>query len=286
MWICRSPHGHIQATGRDEAGRKQYIYHPRWTEVRDAVKFSSLVTFGHVLPRLRRRVARDLRARPLGRVPLTAAAVRLLDRTLVRVGNSSYARDNGSYGATTLRNKHVKLMADEISIRFKGKSGEKHALSLADAELAEVFRACQELPGYELFRYMGEDGTVRTIGSEEVNDYLREVTGTELTAKEFRTWGGSVITAQALAGTEVGPDATQRELKKAAAAAVERAATALGNTPTICRQSYVHPRLLGSFLAGEFAEPYARALEAARSSRPRELRLHEAATLNFLEASG
>ena len=283
VWICRSPSGHIQATGRDEAGRKQYIYHPRWTEVRDAVKFASLVAFGHSLPRLRRRVNRDLKGGELGALRLTAAAVKLLDLTLTRVGNARYARQNGSYGVTTLRDKHVKLVGDTLAVAFRGKSGEKQEFSLEDHELAEVLRQCQELPGYELFRYRDDDGHVAVIDSEDVNDYLRQVTGAELTAKEFRTWGGSVIVAEALAGTEPGPDASQRERKRAAAAAVERAATALGNTPTICRQSYVHPQLLKSFMAGEFEAPYRDALRAARAKRPRELRLHEAATLAYLE---
>lgn len=286
VWICRSPTGHIQATGYDEAGRKQYIYHPRWTEVRDAVKFASLVAFGHSLPRLRRRVNRDLKGEELNALRLTAAAVKLIDLTLTRVGNARYARENGSYGVTTLRNKHVKLVDDTLDVAFRGKSGEKHEFTLENRELAETLRRCQELPGYELFRYRNEDGAVSVIDSEDVNDYLREVTGTELTAKEFRTWGGSVIVAQALAEAEPGPDASRKERKRAAAAAVERAANALGNTPTICRQSYVHPQLLQSFLASEFEKPYRKALRAARDARPRELRLHEAATLAFLEAVG
>lgn len=285
VWICRSPNGHMQATGYDEAGRKQYIYHPRWTEVRDAVKFASLVAFGHRLPRLRRRVNRDLNGEELSALRLTAAAVKLLDLTLTRVGNARYARENGSYGVTTLRDKHVKLVDDTLDVAFRGKSGEKHAFTLENRELAETLRQCQELPGYELFRYRSDDGTVSVIDSEDVNDYLREVTGAELTAKEFRTWGGSVIVAQALARVEPGPDASQKERKRASAAAVERAAAALGNTPTICRQSYVHPQLLQSFMAGEFTARYQDALRAARAERPRELRLHEAATLAFLEGA-
>src|SRR5690606_7889299 len=242
----------------------------------DAVEFASLVEFGHAHPRLRRRVARDVRAEGPGPAKLVAAAVRMLDRTLVRVGNPSYARANGSYGVTTLRDRHVRLLDDEIAISFRGKSGEKHALSPVDAELAALFRECQELPGYELFRYRDADGVVRGIGSEEVNDYLRSVTGTELTAKEFRTWGASVIAAEALAAVAVAPDASARQRERAAA-------TALGNTPSVCRRAYVHPRLLTSFLEGAFAGAYREALAAARARRPRELRLHEAATLRFLE---
>lgn len=283
VWICRSPNGHILATGRDEAGRKQYIYHPRWTEVRDAVKFGSLVAFGHSLPSLRRRVNRDLRSADLDALRLTAAAIKLLDLTLVRVGNASYARLNKSYGVTTLRDKHVTLDGGELELSFRGKSGERHKVSVANQEIAETIRQCQELPGYELFRYRGDDGDVHVIDSADVNDYLRAITGNDMTAKEFRTWGGTVITAEALASAEVQPSASQAELKRAAASAVERAAAALGNTPTICRQSYVHPRLLTSFMAGEFQPIYQEALRAARLSKPRELRLHEAATLSFLE---
>lgn len=285
VWISRDPNGHLQATGRDEAKRKQYIYHPRWTEVRDAVKFSALVGFGQSLPRLRRRVNRDLRAGNHDATKLTAAAVKMLDLTLVRVGNASYARLNGSYGVTTLRDKHVKLLGDTLNLAFRGKSGEKHALTMVDHALAETLRQCQELPGYELLRYLGEDGAVRTVDSDDVNAYLREATGNDVTAKEFRTWGGTVVAAEALAASQLQADASQRTRQRAALAAVERAAAALGNTPAICRQSYVHPVLLTSFLAGEFHQPYQAALTAARSNKPRELRLHEAATLRFLQGA-
>ena len=285
VWICPLPNGHIQATGRDDAGRKQYVYHPRWVELRDAVKFASLVEFGHALPRLRRRVARDVRAEGPGPAKLVAAAVRMLDRTLVRVGNPSYARTNGSYGVTTLRDRHVRLLDDEIAISFRGKSGEKHALSLVDAELAELFRERQELPGYELFRYRDAEGSVETIDSRDVNDYLRDVSGEDVSAKDFRTWGGTVLVASGLfraaaaaSAKPLGEGARRRLLK----AAVCDAAEALGNTPAVCRRSYVHPAVVAAFDAGEFSAAYGEALEAARRSRPRELRVHEAATLRFL----
>lgn len=285
VWISRDPNGHLQATGRDEAGRKQYIYHPHWTKVRDEVKFASLTTFGGALPALRRRVNRDLRGVGLGRSKLVAAAVKLLDLTLIRVGNAAYARTNRSYGLTTLRDKHVRLLGNEIELKFRGKGGALRDVSLTSDELASVMRQCRELPGYELFRYRGSDGGMHAIDSGDVNDYLRAATGQDLTAKEFRTWGGTVITASALAATSLGVEAGEQELKRAASRAVERAALALGNSPAICRQSYVHPAVLGSFLGGEFQEAYGEALGAARVKKPRELRLAEAATLTFLQRS-
>lgn len=315
VWISLDPKGHLQATGRDEAGRKQYLYHPRWTAARDAAKFAGLAGFGDALPALRRRLRRDLKSDGLSRRKLTAAVLRLMDQTLIRVGNAAYAKANGSYGLTTLRNKHVRLSGDEIDLRFKGKSGEKHVHSLVDEELASVVRECQELPGYELFRYRDEAGEVQTIDSRDVNDYLRQATSREVSAKDFRTWGGTVATSRALhaalsaaagngkpasrngnranangkpAGGEAAllhAEASESARHKAVVEAVKSAAEILGNTPAICRQSYVHPTVIESFLAAEFHDSYAEALARARSKRPRELRLHEAATLGFLQAA-
>lgn len=297
VWVCRDAAGHLQATGRDEAGRKQYLYHPQWTAVRDAAKFAGLARFGESLPSLRRRLRRDLKDGSLSRRKLTAAVLRLMDQTLIRVGNSSYAKANGSYGLTTLRNKHVRLSGDEIDLTFKGKSGEKHAHSLVDEELAQVVRECQELPGYELFRYRDETGVVQTIDSRDVNEYLREAASQDLSAKDFRTWGGTVTAAKALhmvviesakLETRNGHPGSANETArhKAVVEAIKVAAQTLGNTPAICRQSYVHPTVIESFMAGEFQAPYAEAVRAARSKRPRELRLHEAATVRFLRSAG
>ncbi|HZW27047.1 MAG TPA: hypothetical protein VFF08_01235 [Trueperaceae bacterium] len=286
VWVCPYADGHLQATGRDEAGRKQYVYHPAFTAVRDAAKFARLGGFGALLPRVRRRVRRDLRRDGLDRVRLVAAAVRLMDLSLLRVGNASYARSNGSYGATTLRDKHVRVDGDAIDLRFVGKSGERHVHTLVDDELAAVIRDCQELPGYELFRYRGEGGAVQSIDSGDVNDYLRDVSGEDVSAKDFRTWGGTVVTAGALyraaagAGGEPRSQAARKRLLKEA---VCSAAEALGNTPAVCRQSYVHPAVFAAFDAGEFTGAYAEAVRRARERRPRELRLHEAATLAFLD---
>ena len=285
VWLCPDADGHLQATGRDEAGRKQYVYHPAFTAVRDAAKYARLPAFGALLPRVRRRVRRDLRREEHDRVRLTAAAVRLLDCALIRVGNATYAKANGSYGVTTLRDRHVRVDGDAIDLRFVGKSGERHARSLVDEELAVVIRDCQELPGYELFRYRDAEGSVETIDSRDVNDYLTDVSGEDVSAKDFRTWGGTVLVASGLfraaaaaSAKPLGEGARRRLLK----AAVCDAAEALGNTPAVCRRSYVHPAVVAAFDAGEFSAAYGEALEAARRSRPRELRVHEAATLRFL----
>ncbi len=286
VWICPHPDGHLQATGRDEAGRKQYIYHPAFTALRDAAKFARLTAFGEVLPRVRRRVRRDLRRGTLDRTRLVAAAVRLLDSTLIRVGNPAYAKQNGSYGVTTLRRKHVRLNGSEIDLRFIGKSGEKHALTLVDEELAAVVRDTQELPGYELFRYLDADGASQTVDSRDVNEYLAAVSGDDVTAKDFRTWGGTVVTAAALHASGLSARAaaelSEAKLKKALNEAICAAAETLGNTPAVCRQSYVHPALIDRFLAGAFDTAYQESLARARKSRRRELKLHEAATLEFL----
>ena len=290
VWICARPDGHLQATGRDEAGRKQYIYHQEFTALRDAAKYARLTAFGDLLPRVRRRVRRDLRRGALDRERLVAAAVRLLDTTLIRIGNPTYAKRNGSYGITTLRRKHVQLNGAELDLRFTGKSGERHALSLVDEELAAVVRDTQEVPGYELFRYLDAEGTRQTIDSRDVNEYLAEVSGVDVTAKDFRTWGGTVATASSLyagwSGGAVPEGATEAKLKRAVNDAICSAAATLGNTPAVCRRSYVHPLLVERFMAGDFGPAYEESLARARRERRRELRLHEAATLAFLSERG
>lgn len=279
VWICRDARGHLQATGRDEAGRKQYLYHPRWREVRDRVKFEGLVAFGHALPGIRRRLRRDLACAPGSRRRVTAAVVKLLDTTLVRIGNRAYAR-NGSFGLTTLRDEHVATAADEVALSFVGKGGVRVDLSLRDEELATVVRECQELEGQELFRYVDEGGVPRSVGSGDVNEYLQAIAGDDVSAKDFRTWGATVLAAQELHAMGDATSATGR--KRAVVASVRTAAGLLGNTVAVCRRSYVHPRVVDAYLAGSFGDDYAQSLAAARRSRPRELRLHEAATLGFL----
>ena len=250
VWICPSPRGHVQATGRDARGRKQYRYHAEWRRVRDDYKFDRMLEFGDALPRIRARVQRDLKlasARP-GRETVLATVVRLLDTTLVRIGNDEYARSNGSYGLTTLRNRHAQVNGPEITLQFRGKSGVQHRVALEDPRVARVVRRCQAMPGQALFQYADDDGELHGIGSEDVNDYLREASGAEFTAKNFRTWHASVH-ALALLGelpgerTEEHTDSdgfTRRELNDVLADVAKR----LGNTVAVCRKSYVHPRVL------------------------------------------
>jgi DNA topoisomerase I len=282
VWICRDARGHLQATGRDEAGRKQYLYHPRWREVRDRTKFEQLVPFGESLPGLRRRVRRDLRRDRHDRRRVTAAIVKLMDVTLIRIGNAAYARANGSYGLTTLRAEHVRADGAELELAFAGKGGAHHAASVRDAQLAAVVRECQEIPGYELFRYLDDEGATRCVDSSDVNDYLQAATEHDVTAKDFRTWGATVLAARELHARDDADGATAR--KRAAVAALREVAAALVNTPAVCRRAYVHPALLDAYLGGAFAAEYAAALAAVRHGRPRELRLHEAATLRYLRA--
>ena len=247
VWICPFAGGHIQATGRDARGRKQYRYHEDWRATRDAGKYGRLVAFGRALPRIRRRVASDLRRAGLGREKVLAAMVRLLETTLMRVGNEEYARQNGSYGLSTLRNRHVAVRGGVVHFRFKGKSGRRHELDLEDPVLARLVRRLRELPGQELFQYLAYDGTVQNIGSADVNAYLREAGGEDFSAKDFRTWAGTVLAALFLAGRriqETGPR------KATVLRAVEAVAARLGNTPAVCRRSYIHPAVIEGYLQG------------------------------------
>lgn len=280
VWICRTANGHIQATGRDDAGRKQYIYHPKWREVRDRAKFDHLERFAECLPRLRRRLRHHLNHETLDKVKVTAAIIRLMDATLVRIGNRRYAKESKSYGLTTLRDKHVNVSGDEISLSFNGKGGGKVVRNLRDWKLAEVVRDCQDIPGYQLFQYHGPDGKRHTIDSSDVNAYLREVAEFDVSAKDFRTWGGTVGVARTL--HTLGDADSARRRKANAVQAIKEAADLLGNTPSICRASYVHPSVLEAYSQRVFVQQYAAALEAARDARDRDHRLHEAATLGFL----
>ena len=239
VWICPIPDGHLQATGRDARGRKQYRYHPDWREAREADKFERLAAFAQALPRIRARVKRDL-AQPIGarvaRETVLAAIVRLLDATLVRVGNAQYARENGAFGLTTLRNGHAAVRGQQLRLRFKGKSGVQHEVALHDPRVARVVRRCQELPGQELFQYTDDEGQVRSVASEDVNAYLREASGADFTAKDFRTWHGSVVALSlACAATHEGA---------AARSILAEVARRLRNTVAVCRKAYVHPRVL------------------------------------------
>ena len=267
VWICRDPQGHLQATGRDARGRRQYRYHPQWRALRDLHKFDRLADFAARLPAIRRVVERDLAMAGLPRRKILAAMVRLLDRTFVRVGEERYRRDNGSFGLTTLRSRHVKVAGDRIRLRFRGKSGREHDVSLADRRLARILRRCLDLPGYELFHYV-EDGQARAVCATDVNDYLREVSGADCTAKEFRTWGATVIATVLL--TRYGPAPSATERTRTINRALRAAAHALGNTLAVCRKSYVHPGVIDAYHAD--ALPPRRLARRSAGLRPAEAR--------------
>jgi len=248
VWICPDPEGHIQATGRDDRGRKQYRYHPRFREARERSKFSRLVVFGLSLGRMRAALDADLRRRGLSRRKVLAAAVRILDTAPIRVGNERYARENGSFGLTTMRERHVGFEGDLIRFRFRGKSGKEQALGIEDRRLARVLQECCEIRGWELFKYLDEGGSKQAITSEDVNAYLQEVSGYDFTAKDFRTWAGTVRAVTVL--RELGPADTERERKTRVVQAVKFVAADLGNTPATCRSYYVHPGVLEAYEEG------------------------------------
>jgi DNA topoisomerase-1 len=281
VWICPFPNGHLQATGRDARGRKQYRYHPRWREVRDQGKYGKMLIFGKVLPAIRAQVERDLAKRGLPREKVLAAIVRLLEGTLIRVGNEEYAKTNNSFGLTTLRNRHVKIDGDSrIRFDFRGKSGTEHHINLRDRKLATIVRRCQELPGQELFQYLDDDGQPHTVGSDDVNEYLREITGEEITAKDFRTWAATNLAALALQRLEVFD--SQAKAKKNVLQAVESVARMLGNTPAICRKCYIHPAIFNGYLDGTLLETLKQRSDEKLADPGRGLRAEEAAVIGFL----
>ena len=246
VWICPNPRGHLQATGRDTRGRKQHRYHARWRKVRDEAKYDRILDFAAALPALRRQTEADVSLSGLSRDKVVAAVVQLLEKTLIRVGNDEYARDNGSFGLTTLHARHAQITGSKIRFRFRGKSGKFHDIAFSDARLARIAKRCQELPGRELFQYLDDNGDVQDINSSDVNDYLRRVMGWEFTAKDFRTWTGTVLAARALRETqEFGSDT---QAKKNILLAVEAVANLLGNTRSVCRKCYVHPAIIDAYL--------------------------------------
>lgn len=280
VWICPRASGHLQVTARDARGRKQYRYHPRYRAHREETKFGSMSRFGKVLPRIRRRIARDLSRRGLPRERVLASVVRLLDRACIRVGNAEYARQNGSYGLTTLRNRHVKVAGQRVELRFKGKSGRLHELTLDDRRLAKVVKRCRDLPGYPLFQYVDEEGEKRSVDSGEINSYLREISGEDITAKHFRTWHGSVQAAVEL--KDLGQAASERELKRKLAACVKEVSERLGNQPASCRKYYIHPAVIDAYSAGVLG----RKLDLDGQSRPRRgLTAAERGMLRLLRSS-
>jgi DNA topoisomerase I len=248
VWICPYPNGHIQAIGRDKRGRKQYRYHPRWREVRDESKYGKMLIFGRVLPAIRERVNADLRRHGLARERVLAAVVRLMEMTLFRVGNTEYAKANKSYGLTTLRHRHVEIEGNHIHLSFRGKHGLRHETDINDRRLARIVKDCRDLPGYELFQYIDQEGNRHTIDSADVNDYLREISGEEITAKDFRTWAATNLAALALQEFELFD--TEAKKKRAVVRAIEKVAKHLGNTPAICRRCYIHPAIFDGYLDG------------------------------------
>ena len=245
MWISPSPNGHLQATGRDARGRKQYRYHPLWRKLRELDKYDRVIEFGEALPRIRRRVDADLSRRGLPREKVLAAVVRLLDTTLMRVGNAEYARLNESFGITTIRNHHAHVRGATVRFSYRGKSGKPHDVAIDDIRLARLVRRCQQLPGQELFGYLDDHGEPSDVGSDDVNQYLQDVAGADFSAKDFRTWGGTVLAVEALC--RVGPAATERDATSRVAEAVRVVATELRNTPAVCRASYVHPAVIVAY---------------------------------------
>jgi DNA topoisomerase-1 len=283
VWICPFANGHLQATGKDARGRKQYRYHPRFREVRDRNKFEHIIDFAHALPAIRRRVEADLSLPGLPRDKVLAAVVRLLEATLIRVGNEEYAKENHSYGLTTLLQRHVDVTGAHIHFRFRGKSGVRHDIDLNDARLAEIVRQCHELPGQELFQYPGDRGDWHDVHSGDVNGYLHEIAGEEFTAKDFRTWSGTVLAAQALAC--MAGFTTRAQAKKNIAAAVESVAHKLGNTRAVCRKCYVHPAVFEGYSDGTLAPSLNGAAAGAgprSAAAAAELRPEERNVLSYL----
>ncbi|HVT99237.1 MAG TPA: hypothetical protein VHE33_17155 [Acidobacteriaceae bacterium] len=287
VWICANPRGHLQATGRDARGRKQSRYHPRWRAVRDETKYERMLLFGTALKGIRARVEEDLAVPGLPRNKVLATIVRLMERTLIRVGNEEYARENGSYGLTTMRRKHVEIHGSTVTFRFKGKSGKQHTVGVEDRRLARIVRQTQDLPGYELFEYLDDAGEPHKVDSADVNDYLREISSEDFTAKDFRTWAGSVLASLALREFEEFESETQA--KKNVVDAIKRVAQRLGNTPAVCRKCYVHPAVLECYLEGKLERRMRRRAEelddeALWAAEEEALRKEERALMDLLRA--
>lgn len=282
VWICPRANGHLQATGRDARGRKQYRYHPQFREVRESTKYERMMEFARTLPAIRAQLAAHMALRGLPREKVLATVVHLLETTLIRVGNDDYARANKSYGLTTLRTPHVKVEGAELRFQFKGKSGKTWRLQVKDRRIAKIVRACQELPGQRLFQYQDEDGAVREVTSADVNAYLKEITGADITAKDFRTWAGTVLAALALQEFEAFD--SQAAQKKNLKAAIERVAARLGNTPTICRKCYIHPEVLNAYTEGKLLLQVKQQVEQELREDLASLRPEEAAVLAMLES--
>jgi DNA topoisomerase I len=282
VWICSNPKGHIQATGRDARGRKQSRYHSHWREVRDETKYERMLVFGAALPTIRKRVEADLALTGMPRLKVLATVVRLMETTLIRVGNEEYARENHSYGLTTMRGKHVSVQGANVTFQFKGKSGVAHSVDISDRRIAKIIRKCQDLPGYELFQYVDSAGH-HTIDSADVNDYLREISSQEFTAKDFRTWAGTVLACVTLSGFEVFDTDTQA--KKNVVCAIKEVAARLGNTPSVCRKCYVHPAALECYLGGAMTGLFPAKAGSGSRIPSRTFGREEKAVIRLLRAS-
>src|SRR5688572_13451940 len=282
VWICPDPDGHIQATARDARGRKQYRYHASYREARDRSKFRHMLEFSEVLPLLRARMERDLKSEELTRDQVLATVIRLLDKTLIRVGNDEYARENASFGLTTLRRRHVQVTGSAVRFSFRGKSGVEHNVAIVDQRLAKIIQRCQDLPGYELFQYVDEGGKRQAITSDDVNVHLREITGRDVTAKDFRTWGGTMHAALALQA--MGTPASRREADRNILQALDIVRERLGNTRAVCRKYYVHPALLEAYRGGRTVTlPEGNVKAYLRRRREAALRRDEVAVIQFLQ---
>ncbi|MBV8103283.1 MAG: DNA topoisomerase IB [Hyphomicrobiales bacterium] len=282
VWICPFADGHVQATGRDAKGRKQYRYHSRFREVRESTKYEHVVAFADALSSIRDKVREHMALRGLPREKVLATVVHLLESTLIRVGNDDYAKQNNSYGLTTLMNRHVAVDGNEVRFRFTGKSGKQWSLRVRDRRIAKIIKACQELPGQELIQYVDEEGHCRSVTSTDVNDYLREITAKDITAKDFRTWAGTVLAAMALRELESFDSAAQA--KRNLRAAIEKVSARLGNTPTICRKCYVHPEVLNSYMDGNLVLELKSKAERELRSGMEGLKPEEAAVLALLRS--
>jgi DNA topoisomerase I len=282
VWICPTADGHIQATGRDAKGRKQYRYHPRFREVREGTKYEHVVEFADALPGIREKVRQHMALRGLPREKVLATVVHLLETTLIRVGNDDYAKQNNSYGLTTLKNRHVAVDGNEVRFRFTGKSGKQWSLRVKDRRVAKIVRACQELPGQELLQYIDEEGNSQDVTSNDVNAYLKEITGKDITAKDFRTWAGTVLAAMAL--SEMASFDSAAQAKRNLRSAIEKVAARLGNTPTICRKCYVHPEVLSSYMDGNLLFEIKSEVEDELRNTLAGLKPEEAAVLAMLRS--
>ncbi len=280
VWICSNPRGHLQAAGRDARGRKQYRYHPRWRQTRDESKYHKMIEFAKALPRIRRAVKRHLGKAGLPREKVLAAVVGIMETTLIRVGNDEYAEQNDSYGLTTLRDEHARIAGQKVRFEFRGKSGIEHEVDLEDPKLVQIVRRCRDLPGEELFQYIDEEGQICDVNSSNVNEYLRGISGGDFTAKDFRTWAGTVLAARAL--RELDAFNTKTQARKNIVRAVEQVAMRLGNTKAVCRKCYIHPAIIQSYQDGTLGRQIARGADKVLTEAPRNLSREEAAVFRLL----